>query len=220
MIDAPLARPKAILFDWDSTLADNWQAIHAAMNATLSAMGHATWTIEQSRQRIKSSLRDGFPTIFGENWRQAMTIYRDAYTASHLEHLREMPGAGAMLAALHGSGLYLGVVSNKIGKYLRLEAGHLGWTGYFGRLVGAHDAQEDKPAVAPVELALEGSGMARGVEIWFVGDTDLDMRCAINAGCTPVLMRMPPLSDGEFEHAMPACHVRDCPALARLVGQL
>ena len=27
--------PRAILFDWDNTLADNWAAIHGAMNVTL-----------------------------------------------------------------------------------------------------------------------------------------------------------------------------------------
>lgn len=213
-------KPRAILFDWDSTLADNWQAIHAAMNVALTSMGQAAWTLEQSRQRIKSSLRDSFPTVFGERWREAMHIYRDAYTASHLDLLREMPGAGHMLAGLRGRGLYLGVVSNKMGHYLRLEAEHLGWTGYFGRLVGAHDTAEDKPAVAPVDLALSGSGIERGAEVWFVGDTDLDMRCAINAGCTPVLLRKAPPSPGEFAHAMPAHHFDNCMALARLVDQL
>ena len=39
-----LPPPRAILFDWDNTLADNWAAIHGAMNATLVAMGQAPWT--------------------------------------------------------------------------------------------------------------------------------------------------------------------------------
>lgn len=216
----PLVKPRAILFDWDSTLADNWQAIHGAMNTTLTAMGQAAWTLEQSRQRIKSSLRDSFPTVFGERWRDAMQIYRDAYTVSLLNLLREMPGAGRMLAGLQDRGLYLGVLSNKMGRYLRLEAQHLGWTGHFSRLIGAHDASEDKPAVAPVDLALSGSGIARGAEVWFVGDTDIDIRCAINAGCTPVLLRETPPGPGEFDHALPARHLDNCPALARLLEQL
>ena len=33
--------PRAILFDWDNTLADNWTAITTAMNATLAAMDRA-----------------------------------------------------------------------------------------------------------------------------------------------------------------------------------
>ena len=62
---AELPPPRAILFDWDNTLADNWAAIHGAMNATLIAMGQLPWTLAQSRNQIKASLRDSFPLLFG-----------------------------------------------------------------------------------------------------------------------------------------------------------
>ena len=32
-----LTRPRALLFDWDSTLVDNWRSIETALNATLVA---------------------------------------------------------------------------------------------------------------------------------------------------------------------------------------
>ncbi|HEY6335247.1 MAG TPA: hypothetical protein VI113_05115, partial [Alphaproteobacteria bacterium] len=44
-----LTRPRALLFDWDSTLVDNWRSIETALNATLVAMGHAPWTAEETR---------------------------------------------------------------------------------------------------------------------------------------------------------------------------
>ena len=215
-----LPLPRAILFDWDNTLADNWAAIHAAMNATLIAMGQPPWTAAQSRDRIKASLRDSFPRLFGERWRDATAAYRKAFERDHLLQLREMPGAGGMLAELRGAGLYLAVVSNKAGRYLRVEAEHLGWTRHFGRLVGAQDAEADKPAVAPVEMALAGSGLGRGPGVWIVGDTDIDMACAVNAGCTPVLLRDRAPEAGEFAGVMPLRHVRDCAGLAALVTQL
>jgi phosphoglycolate phosphatase len=125
-----------------------------------------------------------------------------------------MPGAGGLLRGLAGSGLHLGVVSNKRGRFLRLEAERLGWTGHFGRLVGAADAPVDKPAVEPVDLALVESGIPRGADVWFVGDTDIDMNCAINAGCLPVLLRREPVQAGEFDAYPPALHLRDCAGLA------
>ncbi len=33
--------PRAILFDWDKTLVDNWAAIHLAVNATMEAINGA-----------------------------------------------------------------------------------------------------------------------------------------------------------------------------------
>ncbi|MGE5538623.1 MAG: HAD family hydrolase [Gemmatimonas sp.] len=181
-----LPRPKAILFDWDNTLVDNWGAIHSAINLTLVAMGHAPWTLEETRVRVAKSLRDSFPALFGDRWPEARKIFYESFEAVHLEQLRALPGAAEMLADLSGSGIYLAVVSNKTGRYLRAEAEQLGWTGYFRRLVGATDAPADKPAVEPVEMALAGSGVARGAEVWFVGDGAIDLECAVNAGLTPI----------------------------------
>lgn len=212
--------PRAILFDWDNTLADNWTAILAAMNETLTAFGHPTWTLEESRARIKASLRDAFPRLFGERWREAINIYRQAFERDHLEYLREMPGAAAMLAELRARRLYLAVVSNKSGRYLRKEAAHLGWDVHFDRLVGAQDAAADKPAVAPVKLALSGSGIEPSAHVWFVGDSDIDVECARNSGCAPVLLRIDPPGDDEFASTGVPRHIQSCADLTKLVAQL
>ena len=103
-------------------------------------MGHTPWTLAETRDRVRASLRDSFPRMFGDRWHEAEKIYYDTFAANHLRRLREMPGAGAMLAGLAARGLYLAVVSNKQGRFLRLEADQLSWTGYFGRLIGAKDA--------------------------------------------------------------------------------
>jgi phosphoglycolate phosphatase-like HAD superfamily hydrolase len=153
-----IGRPRALLFDWDNTLVDNWDVITDAMNAVYDAFGMPRWTIEEAKARIRSSMRDAFPKAFGERAKEAGRIFSDYFAAHHLERLREMPGAGGLLRGLAGSGLHLGVVSNKRGRFLRLEAERLGWTGHFGRLVGAADASVDKPAVEPVALALAESG--------------------------------------------------------------
>jgi phosphoglycolate phosphatase len=123
-----------------------------------------------------------------------------------------------MLECLAEIGCYLAVVSNKRGDLLRREAEALGWQKHFRRLVGATDAALDKPAVEAVHLALDGSGLAAGPEVWFVGDTDVDMVCAHNAGCVPVLLRGEPPGTGEFADAPPLLHVSSCTALAELVS--
>jgi phosphoglycolate phosphatase len=185
------ARPRAVLFDWDHTLVDNWDAIRAALNFTLVSFGQQEWSVEETRARIKASLRDSFPLLFGERWEAARTVFLDHFAANHLEVLKPLPGAADLLAHLAGQGIYMGIVSNKRGPTLRLEAAHLGWDRYFGRIIGAEDAPEDKPSPIPVSMALEGSGIAPGADVWFVGDTSIDMECAHNAGCLPVLVRDP-----------------------------
>lgn len=215
-----IGRPRAILFDWDNTLVDNWAVIAEAMNAVFAAFEMPAWTLAETKARTRASLRDGFPRLFGERAKEAGRIFTDHFAARHLESLTEMPGAGALLAGLARSGLYLAVVSNKRGRFLRLEAERLGWSGHFVRLVGAADAPADKPDPAPVEMALRGSGIARGTEVWFVGDADIDMACAINAGCLPVLLRREPQAPGEFALCPPALHLADCAGLAAHLGDV
>jgi phosphoglycolate phosphatase len=211
----PPKRPQAVLFDWDNTLVDSWGTIHYALNVTLEAMGHARWTLAETRERVRQSLRDSFPKLFGPRWEAARQLYLDTFTAVHLERLRPLPGAAELIEGLAGAGLYLGVVSNKTGRVLRAEADELGWTRHFGRLVGATDAVADKPELAPVELALEGSGVARGETVWLVGDTALDMECALNAGCLPVLVAPSDPAEPELERWPPALAFGDRLALLR-----
>ncbi len=210
-------RPKAIVFDWDNTLIDSWGSIHDAQNHTLEHFGLRPWSLEETRRRVRGSMRDSYPELFGTRWREAGEIFYARFAARHLETLTPLPDADAMLAELSAAGLYLTIVSNKKGDYLRKEVSHLGWNRFFGRIVGAFDAAQDKPSVAPVDLALEGSGVARGPEVWFAGDADIDMECAQNAGCVPVLMRRDEPAANEFSIYPPAFHVQGCMALCKLV---
>lgn len=214
---AALARPKAILFDWDDTLVDNWASIHSAMNATLAAIGHKPWSLEQTRAEVRRSLRNSFPELFGGRWEEARDVFYRQFAANHLQLLKTHPGAAAFLAKAAQRGLYLGVVSNKTGAFLREEAAHLGWTGYFGAIVGATDAPEDKPAAAPVNLALQSSGIEAGPAVWFVGDGRVDMECARRAACAAVLLRRePPLGD-EFGSGVPDMHVASFAELEAMI---
>ncbi|MGF1640313.1 MAG: HAD family hydrolase [Rhodospirillales bacterium] len=217
---AALARPQAVIFDWDNTLIDSWLAIHDAQNHTLTAFGLAPWTLDETRQRVRGSMRDSYPALFGDRWQEAGEVFYARFAARHLETLTPLPGAGAMLAELHAAGFYLAVVSNKKGSYLRAEAARLGWDRWFGRVVGAFDAARDKPAVDPVALALDGSGAVPGDAVWFVGDADIDLECATNAGCVPVLARDQPPAPGEFAAHPPALYVDGCMTLSMVLRSL
>src|SRR5690606_35642171 len=146
---------------------------------------------------VRLALREAFPSLFGEHWREARDIYYARFREIHLDRLTVMPGAEALLDTMTGRGIHLGVVSNKTGEHLRREARHLGWDRYCARMVRATDARRDKAAVEPVELALEGSGVVSGPGVRFIGDTEIDLACASNAGCIKVLVRESPPSDRE-----------------------
>lgn len=193
-----LPAPKAVLFDWDDTLVDNWGAITHALNTTFAAHGMEQVSIAEARRRATRSLRDSFPQIFGAGWEGARDLFLATFAEQHIAALEIKPGAVALLDLLGQAGIPTAVVSNKNGAFLREEAAHLDWTGRFVSLVGAGDAAADKPDPAVVMHALSGTPAGPGAEIagpiaidqtvWLIGDTAVDMACASATGCTGILV--------------------------------
>ena len=196
-------RPSILLYDWDDTLADGWGGIAAALNAVFSAFAMPHWSAADTRARVRVSLRDSFPVMFGAEWERARDIFYATLEAQHLAHVAPMPGAAEALAA--GAAWPQGVVSNKAGKFLRAEVAHLGWAGHFGAVIGAGDAAADKPDAAPILLALDLMGRAADRSVWYLGDTALDMDAARAAGVTAVLVG-DASHDGGIDRARPDLH--------------
>jgi phosphoglycolate phosphatase len=215
-----IKRPRAVIFDWDNTLVDSWGTIHAALVETFEAMGHPPWTLDETRERVRYSMRESFPKLFGDGWEEAARRVYEAFERLHLDHLAPTPGAGDMLAAMRDAGLCLAVVSNKTGRYLRAEAEHLGWAPYFHRMVGAGDAPRDKPAADPLHMALAGSDIPAGADVWFVGDAGIDMEIAHNTGCMPVLIGTADPLGEEFNLFQPKVRFGSCIELASCVVAL
>jgi len=208
-------RLRAILFDWDNTLVDSFGTITAAFNHTLATFGLPIWSAGEARRRIQRSLRDSFPELFGDRWREARTIYYGHFASHHLERLSPMPGAERMLERLTSTGVRLGVVSNKRGGFLRAEVEALGWERFFEVLVGAGDAPRDKPDPVAAACALERMGLAPGPDVWFVGDAPVDIECARAAGLTAVLIRD---ETGAYDGPAPDIRFASCETARFLVG--
>lgn len=191
-----MPQPKAIIFDWDHTLVNTWPAITQALNAARGAFGLSLWSVEEARNTATRSMRDSFPEWFGDNWERARDIFYAKYHDVHAELLQPMPGAARLLDGLCKKNIPLLIVSTKRGDLLRAEIAAMGWGGYFRAVAGAGDAEKDKPNRAPVDMVLTQIGMkADDVDVWFVGDSEADTNCALNSGCTPVVIGNPELAD-------------------------
>ncbi|MDP9127638.1 MAG: HAD family hydrolase [Pseudomonadota bacterium] len=179
--------PRAVIFDWDNTLIDSWPLILRSMNRTLADCGRPTWSLDEVKARSTYAAKEYFPHLFGKAWEDALARYYTHYAAERsAEAPIPLPGARGLLDWLQTKSIPAFVVSNKRGDYLRQEASSLGWDNLFVALVGANDTAKSKPARDPVDLALSKGGLKAGMHVWFVGDTEVDMTCAHNAGCTAV----------------------------------
>jgi phosphoglycolate phosphatase len=180
--------PSAIIFDWDNTLIDSWGAIADATNFTRKHFGQSVWTLGEVKANCTRSARDSFPEWFGEDWLTALDVFYRRFDEVQMKGLTQKSGAEKLLRWLKERQVPCFVVSNKNGQHLRRESKALGWTDLFVAIVGAQDATHDKPAREVVDFALRSTGIKAGEDVWFVGDSEVDMQCARNAGCTPVLI--------------------------------
>ena len=211
------SRPSALLFDWDNTLVDGWAGITAALNAVFVAFDRPLWSVDDTKNRVRVSLRESFPVMFGDRWEHARDIFYSTLTDRHLDHVTAMPGVPEVLDI--GSAWPQGVVSNKAGAFLRREVIHLGWGGFFGPVIGAGDASADKPDPAPILMALRQLGQPADPSVWYMGDTALDMVAARAAGVTAVLIGNAD-HDGGVERAAPDIHFSSAQALSARLRDL
>jgi phosphoglycolate phosphatase len=207
--------PAVILYDWDNTLVDAWAGIAYAQNAAFRAFDMPTWTVAETRANVRGSLRDSYPALFGAEWTRARDIFYETLAASHLDHIQPLPGAGAAVAAFPAT--RQAVVSNKAGDFLRKEVTHLGWSGFFSAILGAGDAARDKPHAEPLLLALATIGYEPGPDVWYIGDTALDMQAARKAGCRAVLIG-DAAHDGGAARAAPDMRISDLGALRLILA--
>lgn len=183
-----LPKPKAVIFDWDNTLVDTWPLIQHAIDKTMVDMGREPWGLEKVRNNVHKSMRESFPEIFGNDWEKAGEIYKNTYRSIHLDQIQLLPNALNLVNALSEKGILQFLVSNKIGTTLRKEAAKIGIDKKFFSVIGATDANADKPSREPVDLALMGTDLDPKKDvIWFVGDTIADVECAYTTGCVPIV---------------------------------
>ena len=213
----PERKPSVLLFDWDNTLVDGWIGITAALNAAFDAFEMPRWTVIETKNRVRVALKESFPVMFGDAWESARDIFYDAFRSDHLANVTPMPGAAEALLA--GAAWPRGVVSNKAGKYLRAEVVHLGWSPHFTAVIGAGDASADKPSPEPILMALKEMGFSPDRQVWYLGDTALDMQAARAAGVTAVLVG-DAAHDGGVELASPDLHVHSAHELAAWLKSL
>ena len=180
--------PKAILFDWDNTLVNNWEPIFIAYKETLKNLGLKKQNRSEIVKNAKYSLRETFPRIFKDDWKKAKKTFYVAFKKIHLQKIKPMPKVEKILKIIKKKKIPCGVISNKDGNLLRKEINKLGWKKYFKILVGANDAKKDKPSKYPFLLALNKISLKPNKNIWYVGDNEIDVEFAKKNKCSSIFI--------------------------------
>ena len=213
---------KGVIFDLDGTLCDTLPDLGAAMNKMLSSFGYPTRDREELRLAICYGAREFVFRSLPEGARdeetvdKALACYRENYKNALTVHTKPYDGIESLLMALCAEGLPVAVYSNKPMPQTRAVVAHYFGDIPFAAVVGHVDGTPTKPdPTAALEIAKK-MGLAPS-EIAFVGDSDVDMRTACNAGMLPVGVTWG-YRDADTLRAGGACRlVSDSAALAALL---
>lgn len=184
---------KAILFDLDGTLLDTLQDLADSGNAVLEARGFPPHPTDAYRTFIGNGMVNLVRDIFPEGHRPAvggetdtvLAEYRAAYGERWKSTTVIFPGIAALLDQLTEKGIPIGVLSNKAHDFTEkcVEAFLSDWR--WEVVLGAREGIPKKPDPAG---AIEAAGILGIVPsaCWFLGDSDVDMMTAVNAGMRAV----------------------------------
>ena len=183
-----LQKPKAVLFDWDGTLVNTNGIYKNLLHETLKELGIESWDREAAEKYRFYSRRQALPLIFGDKWQEINDHYVYKVRAASQNNIIPFSQSSKLLEHLKQENIVMSVVSNKEGNVLRSEVKTLGWECYFHKVIGATDASNDKPAADPARLALQGINISNEEEVWFLGDSIVDVQCANAVGGIPILL--------------------------------
>jgi phosphoglycolate phosphatase len=177
-----MSRFRAVLFDFDGTLADSYAAITASVNRVLQHHGRPTLTEDRVRtlvghglEQLMNAILPGIDPVF------AARLYREHHPTVMGSHTKLLPGVIDGLAALQQAGIKLGVCSNKPSYFTRALLGMLKIDSYFDVVLGPDDVGVAKPDPTMLLQALEKLGVSKDQAL-YVGDMEVDIDTGRRAG--------------------------------------
>lgn len=212
---------KLVIFDLDGTLLNTIADLAAATNQALHREGFPTHETDAYRFFVGNGINKLFERALPEDKRTEENIlkirslfvpYYDVHNAD-LSH--PYPGIPELLAALQQKGIMLAVASNKYQAATRKLIAHYFPAISFVEVLGQREGIPAKPDPSIVNDILAKAGVKRE-EVLYVGDSNVDMQTAHNAGVTAVGVAWGFRPRTELEALHPAHIIEKAEELLRL----
>ena len=177
---------KLVAFDLDGTLADTLADLAASVNHALTALGLPTYPADDYRFFVGNGIDNLVRTVLADHYtpERAAAVKADftAYYAGHsMDYTTDYPGLSERLARLSDEGYMTAVISNKPDAFVPAILHTLYPDHHFSYMSGQQPDIPRKPAPDALLRLLDTLGVSAD-ETLYVGDSDVDVRFAHNAG--------------------------------------
>lgn len=173
---------RAVLFDWDGTLLDSYDADARAYQKMFVEMG-IPWSLAELTRHYSPDWHNVYraASLPKERWAEADSLWRRFY---HSERPKLQAGARRVLERL-AQRYRLGLVTSGSPWRVRAQLRALALGSLFATRIFGEEAIRRKPHPAPLRLALRRIGCEPAACI-YVGDTPEDVAMARRAGVAVV----------------------------------
>lgn len=181
-----------VIFDLDGTLLDTIGDLAAAVNQALDATGFPTHPRDAYRFMVGSGIMALFERALPQNERSERNIHliREHFLPYYDKHNADLttPYAGIpqLLAELTQRGVKVAVASNKYQSATEKLVAQYFPTTPFCAVLGQREGVAVKPSPTIVWDVMRIAGVGQADEVLYVGDSDVDMLTAHNAGVSAV----------------------------------
>ncbi|WP_418766038.1 HAD family hydrolase [Mailhella sp.] len=174
-----------IIFDLDGTLLYTLEDLTASVNHALDQVSFPRRTLDEVRtfvgNGVRVLMRRALPG--GEEnpkFEEAFAAFREHYAAHCRDRTRPYPGIMDLARELKARGLRLGIVSNKSDREVK-ELNRACFSGLFSAALGEREGVRRKPEPDGLLEAVKELGSTPERSL-YVGDSEVDLRTAVNAG--------------------------------------
>ena len=182
---------KLVIFDLDGTLLNTIADLAAATNQALQHNGYPTHPEEAYRFFVGNGINKLFERALPEGERTEENVLKirsrfvPYYDAHNADLSRPYPGISELLRTLQQQGVLIAVASNKYQSATRKLIAHYFPEINFVEVLGQREGIPAKPDPSIVNDILAVTGVKKE-EVLYVGDSNVDMQTAHNAGVTAI----------------------------------
>lgn len=182
---------KLVIFDLDGTLLNTIADLAAATNQALQHYGYPTHEVEAYRFFVGNGINKLFERALPETERTEENILKirsrfvPYYDTHNADLSRPYPGIPELLRTLQQKGIKIAVASNKYQAATRKLIAHYFPEINFVEVLGQREGTPAKPDPCIVHDIIAKAGVKQE-EALYVGDSNVDMQTAHNAGVTAV----------------------------------
>ncbi len=169
---------RAVIFDFDMTLADSSHAIHKCTNLVAAKFGLPTISRERVLEGIGLPVEESWRLYWGDYKDEWLAYYRENFRGLEQSEIRLFTNVLSALSKLRAAGVKTGVASNR--RFARKVVEGVGLAPYMDAVVGLEDITKAKPDPEALFTAMGRLG-AGAENSFYVGDTDIDMKTSVAA---------------------------------------